>query len=132
MRNKLLDEINFAADNMKKSDNPIDKLYFYSAVHGTVQRIFNLEFDPELVFIFNVFEYTFNAMNNKLNIPASKGFPTSIPGDFFEKLEQCVRDLAEKIKADEKTYEVLERVANLGYTSTGNGLYLHYKGDLKI
>jgi len=132
MRKKLVEEIIFAADNLNKANNPIDKMYFFSVAHATVQRIFNLEFDPELVFIHNVFENTFNAVSNKLSPSAPKGIATSIPAGFFEKLEECMRDLADKIKSDEKTYEVLEKVSNLGFTANGNGMYLYFKGELKI
>ncbi|MCK5343594.1 MAG: hypothetical protein KAR20_09320, partial [Candidatus Heimdallarchaeota archaeon] len=50
-RKIITDEIDYVESMMNKAQGVEKKLYFFSAIPGTLQRIFNLEYDSELVFI---------------------------------------------------------------------------------
>ena len=132
MREALVKEIRFAANKMKNSPKITDKMYFFSAVYGMLQRVFNFEYDPELVFIHQVIHQTFDTINNRVNMGIQRDVPSTIPDDLFAKLEACLFELADKIESNKKSYEILEKIANIGYVTIGNGLYLNIKGDLKI
>jgi hypothetical protein len=132
MRVALVKEIRFAVDNMKQSQKPTDKMYFFSAVYGMLQRVFNFEYDPELVFIHQVVHQAFDAINNRINLGIQKDVPSSIPENLFEKLQNYLSELADNIESDKKTYDILEKISVLGYSTIGNGLYLLIKNDLKI
>ena len=54
------------------------------------------------------------------------------PEGFFEKLGDCLEELAKSIESDQDTYAVLQKISSLAYISTGNGYYLYQKGILKI
>jgi hypothetical protein len=134
LREQLVKEIRFAVNNMRKTDKIIDKLYFFSATYAIFDRIYNLEYDPELVFIHQVVHQTFDSINAKITLASQKdmGIGSSIPANLFESLSGCIDELANKIEKDENTYSLLEKIANIGYSTTGNGSYLYFKGFLIV
>jgi len=132
MREILVREIRFVAEKMAESEKPIDKMYFFSAIYGTVNRIFNLEYDPELVFIHQVTQQAHEIINNRISLSMQRDRPLDVPANYFEKLEVYVNELADRIGADKKTWDILEKISELAYLSSGNGLYLHIKGLVKI
>jgi hypothetical protein len=131
-RKALVKEIRFACNKMKSSENPLDKVFFFSAIFGIIHRLFNSESDPELIFVHQVVHQAFDGINAKLNIPAPPSVATSYPTEFFPKLQGYLEELAEIIEINKPVYDVLQKIAVLGYTMTGNGLYLYMKGDIKI
>jgi hypothetical protein len=133
-KEKLVKEIRFAVDGMRKSDKLNDKMYFFSAVWAMVDRIYNIEYDPELVFIYQVTRQAFDTINAKLAIASQKdmGIGSSIPTQLFDRLYGCLDELATKIEKGQKTHAVLQDIAIIGYSTTGNGSYLYTKGILTI
>ena len=134
LRENLVREIRFASENMHKTENIPDKMFFFSAVYGELTRTFNFEYNPSLVFIHQVIHQVFDLINAKINISSQQkgSIASSIPANLFNKLETSLNDLADKIERDENYCQVLESIANLGYSATGNGSYLYYKGVIKI
>jgi hypothetical protein len=133
MRQDLVKELKYVLDQMRSTQNPVDKLYYFTAVYGIANRIFNFEYDPELVFVHDVVQHTYNSINQRLNLIAQRlEGGASMPGDVFAKLEACLEKLADKIENDQKTYEVLQEMDQIAYSTSGNGYYLYKKGTLKI
>jgi hypothetical protein len=130
----IVNEIRYAVDKMKKSERISDKIYYFSAVYAIADRSFNFEFDSELVFIHQVVRQAFDTINAKTNLATQIGpsLGTSIPQNLFPKLQETLASLADKIEKNEETYVILEEIANIGFSTTGNGSYLHGKGLLKI
>jgi hypothetical protein len=58
MKKTFINEIRFVLKNMRSTTVAAQKLYFFSAIHAMAQRIVNLEYEPELVFILQVFQLT--------------------------------------------------------------------------
>lgn len=132
MQKTLTDEVRTAINYMKKAETPEEKLYFLSAVYGAAFRIMNIQFDPELAFINHVINAAYNMMNANLSsIRQGQGVNT-FPKNVFEKLEDALGQLVEKIELGEKTYPVLEVIFNLAYSTTGNGYYLYLKGMISV
>lgn len=134
LREKLVKEIRYAVMNMRKSETINDKMYFFSAVYGMADRVFNFEYDPELVFLHQVVRQAFDTINAKVNliVAGSLGAGSSIPPNLFSKLQDTLDELANRIEKNQKTYSLLEDISNMGYLATGNGFYLYTKGILKI
>jgi hypothetical protein len=134
MREQLVQEIRFAVDGIRKSPKSADKIYYYSAVYAVIDRVYNFEYDPELVFIYQVVRQSFDLINAKISLSTQRdvGLATAIPINLFDKLCSCLDELATRIEKDQKTYAILQDIANIGYSTTGNGLYLYTKGMLKI
>lgn len=132
MQKVFTDEVRTATDHMKKADTPEEKIFFLSAVYGVAFRIMNIQFDPELAFIHHVVNAAYGMMNaNLASIRQSQGVNT-FPKNVFERLEDALEQLAEKIEQGERTYPVLETISNLAYSTTGNGYYLYLKGMINV
>jgi len=131
-RRILVNEIRTVAEYMSGNNDARQKMFFFSAVFGIVNRIMNIECDPELVFVHQVINAAYNTINTNL-IMATQGQSTpTIPPPVFDKLQEVLEDLAICIEEGKKTYPILQRISNLAYSTSGNGYYLFLKGLLKI
>lgn len=127
-KNLILSEIDFAVKKMDKSSEPLEKLFYFSAIHGIFQRIYNIEYDPTLVFIYFILHTTHEAFNNSLQ--AKAGIPLSEKQ--INKLSDIAKELGGKIKNNEEVSVTLQKFVVLQYSTSGNGYYLMQKGMLKI
>ena len=128
----LVNEIRTVVEYMSGNNDARQKMFFFSAVFGVVNRIMNIECDPELVFVHQVTNAAYNIINTNL-IMAIQGQTTpTIPTPVFDKLQEVLEDLATYIEEGKKTYPVLQRISNLAYSTSGNGYYLFLKGLLEI
>jgi hypothetical protein len=132
-RKMIADEINFAAKKMTKTPDASEKLYYFSAVFGILHRIFNIEYDSELVFAQSIVRSIHDAFLNRLKAIQHGGDTTvSLSDDQFEKLISLTKELAKKINKNEDITDTLKKFAILAYSTSGNGFYLVQKGLLKI
>ena len=133
MKKRFTDEIGFVLKNMKNTTVAAQKWYFFSAIHGMAQRILNLEYEPELVFIFQVFQLVYNTVNTRLvALSTGQEFGISIPENLLTKIEDELEKMASLIEHGQETFPVLQRLINIAYSTTGNGYYLYLKGMLKV
>ncbi len=133
MHKALVNDLDVAVQGMRGSDSPADKLYFFSAVYGVAQRIANLEYQDELIFIHQVALLTYQQMIARLNsMRQAQESPVRFHPALFEQLESCIDDLQQCIDAEEPVDSVLKRMAILGYSTTGNGFFLCVKGRLMV
>ena len=133
MKKLFIDELKFVLQNMRATDKPMEKLYFFSAIHSVANRIFNIEFHSELVFIHNVFQATYNQIHaNLTTVLQGQGIAIGIPSEVFAGLEIATEELIIRISNNQEICPVLQKISELGYSTTGNGRYLHFKGVLTI
>ena len=125
----IIDEIEYALKNMKDETDEKKKIYYFSATYGIFQRIFNIEYDDDLVFIHFILNSTCNSINARLQIPDSV---IKIPENLFSSLEKATEELLDALKNNRNVYEQLKKFVLLGYVTAGNGYYLYKKGLLKI
>jgi len=132
-RDIIVKEINYAVNRMDTSSGKEEKLYYFSAVYSVIQRIFNLEYDLDLVYAHSILRETYNAFLQRLQ-SIMKGGETLIPlnEEHFEKLTIITKELAKKIEEKKNIDNTLKKFTILSYTTTGNGYYLFQKGLLKI
>ena len=128
MQKTFTDEIHFIVGKMKATDIPAEKLYFFSAGYGMAQRIINFEYEPELSFIHQVLLLVYNMVNTRqAAISAGHG-----PDNLFNRLEEALEEMADRIEQGLETYPTLQKMVNLAYSTTGNGYYLYLKGMLTV
>ena len=132
-RETIVKEIKYVAKKIDQSNDPNQKLYFFSGIYSIIQKIFNLEYDSDLIFFHFILRQTYDAFNGRLQA-IMKGGETVVPlqEDQFKKLSQITKELANKLQKNEDVNETLKKFAILSYTTTGNGYYLLQKGLLKI
>ena len=125
LRTELINEIKFVISKIKKEPDLRKKSFFFSGVYSLVNRIFNLSFDPQLVFIHLVLNATHTTINSRINsIVMGKDTLIDLPDDLFDKLCDSLEELAEKIEKDEDTYSILQKLSVFAYVTTGNGYFL--------
>ena len=127
-KKQIINELTFIVRKIEESRDIEEALYYYSGVRALIQRIFNFEYNPHLVFIHLVLNNTFNTIAGFMD--QIKKRTTIIPFniEFFRKLAELLKSLILCIEKEEFTYEVLEKLSVLAYSITGNGYYLQQKG----
>ena len=132
-RELLVDELKIVTKKVRKEEDFKIKNYYFSATYGTISRIFNFDFNPELVLIHTVLNFVYVAVGNlQKRIDRGEEEVIRIPDKFFDKLANLTEELAIAIEKDEKIYEVLQEIAVHIYVLSGNGYYLYQKGVIKI
>lgn len=131
----IIEELNNVAIKMKESDDINEKMYFFSAAYSMVQRIFNLEFNPTLVLIHMILNTTYSTISGRIEVvKRGQDRAVKIPKGLFDNLQETIVDIADNISKDDENelFKNLQKIANLSYSTTGNGYYLFQKGMLKI
>jgi hypothetical protein len=129
IKEALVNEIGTALERMRASKDPNSIMFYFSAVYGILHRIFNIEYDSDLVFAHFVVNSTHQQINARLQVTDKV---IQIPENLFERLIETTGDFLEAIKDNKNLYEVLKEFTLLGYVTIGNGYYLYQKGLLKI
>lgn len=131
-RKKIVDEIDYVESMMNKTQDIGEKLYLFSAIHGTIQRVFNLEYDSDLVFAHNILQQTHLAFLQRLHAVKTGDVAVPLLEEQMEGLSAAIKELSEKIGDNNKLDGTLKKFAILAYSTNGNGYYLLRKGLLKI
>ena len=131
----IVDEFKKVETLISESKSIEDKLYFFSASYGILNRIMNIEYDPILVFMHNILQIVHQNFSQRLN--ASKGstsISNSIPEEMVNSLSQYLSNLRSdfEIKDEHKIRLALEKFTTLAYSTSGNGFYLYLRGILKL
>ncbi|MBA7701463.1 hypothetical protein ES703_110203 [subsurface metagenome] len=132
-RKSIVDEFEYVVGQMRAHKEPSQKLYFFSATYGAIQRLLNSEYDPTLQLVHMILQGAYNSVNARY-AALGQGVEMGIvlPHNLFEKLEETTEALGKAIDKNSGITNVLERLAVLTYSTTGNGYYLYQKGILKI
>ena len=132
-RKIMVDEINFAVKKMGETNDASEKLYFFSAIFGVIHRIFNLEYDPDLVFMHSILRATYDGLQGRLKAIQQGADKTVLLRDEqFLKLVSLSKQLANKFGKKQEIDNILKEFTILSYSTSGNGYYLMQKGILKI
>jgi hypothetical protein len=134
---RLAKEYRYAVNKMKESQQPAQKLFYFSVFFGEAQRVLNFEWDRDLALIYTVTQHVHTQFNTTMQIPALGVFPVGWE-NIFDKLLRVSSELAsyyEKKESDisrGEMYKTLGRLAEIAYAVSGNGSYLFEKGILKL
>jgi hypothetical protein len=125
----LINDVKFIIDRMDKEKETEQKLYYFTGIYGTISRIFNIEFDPELVFAHIILSITYSNIKSRID---EREKVIKLPPELFDKLISTTKEFLEKIEKNESLYDVLKKYAVIAYLATGNGYYLYQKGLLTL
>jgi hypothetical protein len=131
----IIEEFYNVVSKMKQSNDRSEKMFFFSATYAVINRIFNIEFNPTLIFIHMVLSNAYPAIIGRIDAERrGQSLAIKIPKEFFNILEDAIIDIAESMNKDNKSdlFEALQKITNLSYLTTGNGYYLFTKGKLTI
>ena len=131
----IIDEFKDVKSLCATARTPEDKLFYFSASFGILNRVFNLHYNSILVFIHevlqNVHQNLVKRLNGSLNpIIETTNMPTIMLEVLFLYFDQLI-DAFEK-KDEQEIRKVLEKFVNLSYSTSGNGYYLYKRDKLKL
>ena len=133
LQKKMVDEMRYALEKMREEKDERKKLYYFSGTYAVIQRVYNFEYEPQLVFIHHVLEDTYRVVSTRL-MTIAQGDKTAMLADgVIDKLCLYTSQIVDKIERDEEgIYDLLQKIIILGYTTSGNGYYLYTKGIIKL
>ena len=128
----LVQELRFIIDRMRAAGSADERLFFFSAIYGAVKTLFVKSFDPTLVLAWHIANDSHTAIQSlvKQRQEVSAGFLTEV----MDRLLTLTEELAGCLTSGDvtKLYAVLEQLAVLAYSTTGNGRYLRERGILRF
>jgi len=132
-RKVIVNEIGFVIKMMDKSQDPSQKLYYFSGVYALIQRIINQDFDKDLVLAHLVLKHTYESFQHRFHAIYRGGDKTIVLNDEqLNGIGDCLKEFSKAIEKKESINIILNKFAILAYSTTGNGFYLLQKGMLKM
>jgi hypothetical protein len=131
-RKAITDEITYVLAMMEKSDSLEKRLYYFSAIYGITQRMFNFEPDEDLICMHTVLNQVYGLLKNRVEAVKKGDLSVPISDQQIDKLMKLTKDLGKRIKSKEGIDDILKKFIVLSYSTTGNGYYLLEKGLLKV
>lgn len=130
----LLTEFKDAQKLSNETELIEDKIYYFSATYGIINRIMNFYCDSILVFMHQVLKAVHIDLTNRLQRPNRGAVSTSFPTAFIEALFTYLNELIVEFekKNEDGIRKVLEKFSNLSYATTGNGYYLFLRNKLSL
>ncbi len=129
----IVDEINFVVGKIEESKDITQGLYYLSGVHSIINRIYNQDFNEDLVLLHLILQSTHTAFNSRLNV-IRKGGDNTVPlfDSQIKALADYLKELAVVIEKKKDLNVIMKKFTLLSCSTTGNGYYLLQKGILKI
>ena len=134
MREYLCGEFRNVAQRMQTNTTDFEvALYWYSGTFGAVQRAVNIEPNVDLFTINAVLQFTHGQLSARLNRQLEDADrPIIITPEIIMGLVGHLNELANRIQNYSDYSDVLEKIARIGYASTGNGFYLRMSNHLEV
>ena len=133
LRKELVHDIRFCADKIAEETDFQRKMYFYAYTYGAAGRTMDFVFDKHLILVQYVLEGSHATISKRINaIVADEDKTIPIIKGFFEGLVENLKELATKIEKDEDTYDILEKILELTYLTTGDGYFQYTKGQIEL
>lgn len=131
-REIIVNEFLLTVKFMRGCESAEEKMFYFSSIYGVISRIFNLEYDPQLIFAHFVLNNAYGNIKSRIDAIKRGDQLVMFPGEYFDKLTGYVERLASQIEKDEDISSTLSKITVLTFLTTGNGYYLFKKGMLKI
>lgn len=135
LRQRLIMEYRFAAEQMQETDDPYESLYYLSVFFGEASRVLNWHWDSELALLHVVIMAAQQGTSNALAKMTTGERVVKITPAFINAITQAAVNLAEWMDhngTSEQFLTIMARFAELGYATSGNGYYLMTRGYIKV
>jgi metal-dependent amidase/aminoacylase/carboxypeptidase family protein len=129
---KIVEEIDFAVTSMEREiENPFKQLYFFSIPPGAFVRAANFTYDRSWIFAHFVLQSAYQTVKQRFDQMAQKiDRHTELDESLMQSLIAELKKLRERVTAAEDFTDVLERVSEIAYATTGNGTYQRALGNI--
>jgi len=134
-RNRLVNEFRLALAHMAEAESPAQYIFYYSIFYGEIVRVLNWHWDETLALIWSNVQHTHQAIATSVSATAAGNTAVALPKEFYDavtRTSSALTDHVENNGDDAELCRILGRLAELTYSSTGNGYYLLQKGVIKL
>lgn len=128
----IVKEIEFVVSKMKECGEIEMKIFYFSGIPAELMRVFNLEYDLDLLYIHHIISNTHTTFQQRITATKRGDTVISITREQSTRLEYLSAELGKRFKLNKELDDILKEFAALSYSTTGNGYYLMQKGLLKI
>lgn len=123
LKKRLLNELDFCVEKIRKEENIRKKLYFFSGTYGAVERIMRLHFDRQLLLVHAVLNLCYGALIGLVHSRERGDIARELPPNLSEALVEYLTELTNELAEDKDTYKTLEKFMALGFSASGPGYY---------
>jgi hypothetical protein len=128
MIDMLVNELDYVITAIEETSDALERLYFFSGIPAAVHRVFNIEYDPDLVFIHHVLSSTHQGIMQRIDAIRKGDAVVPIVERQLDKLLYLCKELRDALKNNVDTDSIMKKFILLLYSTTGNGYYLTKKG----
>ena len=135
LHKRLADEFRIGATRMAATTNPDEKLYYFSIFFGEAGRVLNWHWDRELALIWAMTQFMQTQAAARLQANRQGEQVAILRPPFFDALTESAVALADYVEhkgTQQELNQILGRLGELSYVTTGNGFYLLEKGHFKL
>ena len=118
---------------MREEQDVEAKVYYFSATFGAAHRVLNLYYDSTLVLLHEVLIHAFQSLDGLVSQRrAQPWMKVRIPEGYFEAMATGLESLALRIEKGQSVHDAILRIAEIGYSVTGNGNYLLERNRIQL
>lgn len=128
LQDKLAKECRFAADKLRTVQDPIGRLFYFSAMHSEISRILNWHWDQDLALLHTVLQTLHGNLNARVGLPSTAGLYNHLP-EIADNLATYIDGRKDNTK---EFHTILKRIASVNYAATPHGHYITEKGLIKF
>lgn len=131
---KIVEEIDFAIASIEREvENPFKQLYFFSIPPGAFVRAANFEYDRSWIFAHFVLQSAYQTVKQRFDQVVQKiDRHTGLDESLMQSLVIELKRLRDRVATGEDFADVLERVSEIAYATTGNGTYQRARGSINL
>jgi hypothetical protein len=123
LKQKLLSEFDFVIKKMTEEPDAQEKLYFFSATYGAVERVIRYCPSDDLSIAHTILNLCYNTLNDRASRIKAGDIVVPLPQDWSEKLVHYIGEFRRSIEENSSVYPALEGMIHLAYSATGPGFY---------
>jgi hypothetical protein len=131
-RKRIEDEFDFVIKKMVGSKSPDLMMYYFSGIHTNLNRIANLSYSDDLIFVFFILEKVHRDVTTQLSAYRQGNPAITFNEKFGKKFIEATIELKEAFFDAQKRIDALKKLVIVSYTTTGNGRFLTEKGVIDI
>ena len=133
LKEKLVGDLSFTRKRMKEEQDFRRKMYYFSISYVSANRILNVQFDKELLFLSFVLQQSYQMISARVDqIQLGGDTVIPLPDQFFERLTASFKRVEGAVRKGGSLEDVLQDLVVLAYSTTGNGRYLLEQGGMEL
>jgi len=130
-KNELTQELHYIAKAMREESDIEKRIFLFSAAYGITSRTFRYVFSKDVLLADFVLTQVYNMLMNRFNQIQGIDKDGSLQLKLNE-LSDELDDLAAGFDTGKDVATPLKNILTIGYSVTGNGIYLEQKRELEV